>query len=220
MKMLGKSASLLVSFGLLAVPALAQDMRTASEKVVACQAVEDGAARLECFEAAATELSAILAEPVPQVATAPAPATIPATPTELAVAETPSPENTETSDAPAAVQVASATEAVTAAEVATEADGPTGSRLPSWIPRISFGDREVEKEPDEFRTTITRIQRNNLGRHFFTTADGHVWRQNDIADIRAPKTLPAEVILSQNIMGGIRLKFVGINRLYSVSRVE
>lgn len=220
MKLLGKSASLLVSFGLLAVPALAQDMRTASEKVVACQAIEDGAARLECFEAAAMELSAILAEPVPQAATAPAPATAPTTPTELADAETTTPENAETSDAPAAVQVASATEAVTTPEAATEADGPTGSRLPAWIPRISFGDRDVEKEPDEFRTTITRIQRNNLGRHFFTTAEGQVWRQRKIGEIRAPKTLPADVILSQNITGGIRLKIVETNRVYSVGRVE
>lgn len=214
MKLLGKSASLLVSFGLLAVPALAQDMRTASEKVVACQAIEDGATRLECFEAAATELSAILAAPVSPVASAPAPVTVPAAPTEVAVAATPAPGTAATSDAPAAVQVASATEA------ATEAEGPEGSRLPSWIPRISFGDRDVEKEPDEFRTTITRIQRNNLGRHFFTTAEGQVWRQKQIGKIRAPKTLPAEVVLSQNIAGGIRLKIVETNRIYSVGRVE
>mgnify|MGYP001799778924 FL=1 len=219
MKMLGKSASLLVSFGLLAVPAVAQDMRTASEKVVACQAIEDGAARLECFETAAMELSAILAQPVPQVATAPEPATVPAAPTEVAAVASPAP----VAETPAPIQVASATAAApeAATEAPTEADGPTGSRLPSWIPRITFGgDRDVEKEPDEFRTTITRIQRNNLGRHFFTTAEGQVWRQTDIGDIRAPKTLPAEVILSQNIMGGIRLKIVGINRLYSVTRVE
>ncbi|MEM7459933.1 MAG: hypothetical protein AAF331_10755 [Pseudomonadota bacterium] len=212
MRMLEKSAALLVSFGLFTVPALAQDMRTASEKVVACQAIQDGAARLECFEAAAAELSIILAGPVPQLTETPAPQTqAPIATAETAATSTPIPA--ATTSAPAPVQMASAT------EVATEADTPE-SRLPSWIPRITFGDRDVEKEPDEFRTTITRIQRNKIGRHFFTTAEGQVWRQKEVGSIRAPKTLPAEVVLSQNIAGGIRLRIVETNRIYSVGRVE
>ncbi|MEO1553720.1 MAG: hypothetical protein AAFR82_07255 [Pseudomonadota bacterium] len=218
--MLGKSAALLVSLSLFAAPALAQDMRTASENVVACQTIEDGAARLECFETAAAALSVILAAPVPQVAEAP-PQEVQA-PVAMAEATTPSPSTpttppistpTATTNEPMPVQMASAT------ETATETDVPE-SRLPSWIPRISFGNRDVEKEPDEFRTTITRIQRNKIGRHFFTTAEGQVWRQRQIGEIRAPKTLPAEAVLSQNITGGIRLKIVETNRTYNVGRVE
>ncbi|MEO1137764.1 MAG: hypothetical protein AAFW68_14370, partial [Pseudomonadota bacterium] len=163
-------------------------------------------------EAAAAELSIILAAPVSETAEVSTPE--PQTPIVAAEGTTPStagPATTTTGAAP--VQMASAT------ETATEAEGPE-SRLPSWIPRISFGDRDVEKEPDEFRTTITRIQRNKIGRHFFTTAEGQVWRQKDVGAIRAPKTLPAEVVLSQNIAGGIRLRIVETNRIYNVGRVE
>ncbi|MEM9570208.1 MAG: hypothetical protein AAF996_02005 [Pseudomonadota bacterium] len=215
MNLLGKSAiAATLAVGLMA-PAMAQELRTASESVVACQTVEDALERLDCFEKAATELSAALAVPVPApvVAEAAPTPTVPVAPTEQAAA-TAAPTTVAATQAPAAVQQASA-------ETAT-ADREAPSRsLPGWIPRISFGsDRDVEKEPDEFETTITRIQVNRLGRHFFTTAEGHVWKQRDIGKIRAPKNLPAEVILSQNIMGGIQLKIKETNRIYSVARVE
>lgn len=204
MKLLDKSACCVaLAFGL-ALPVWAQDMRSASEKVVACQEIPDSLERLACFEAAAAELSTILATPVPT----PAPAVIaePSIPTAPVVAET-------ATDAPAPIQQA-------AVESDADSDVPRSS-LPSWIPRITFGsDREVEKEPDEFKTTLTRIQRNKLGRHFFTTAEGHVWRQIQIEEIRAPKSLPADVILSQNIMGGLRLEILESKRSYGVLRVE
>lgn len=213
MNLLGKSAIAATLAASLMAPAMAQELRTASESVVACQTVEDALERLDCFEKAADELSAALAVPAPVIAEAAPNPTVPAAPVEQAVA-TSAPTAVATAQAPAAVQQASA-DAATA-----DSDAPTRS-LPGWIPRISFGrDREVEKEPDEFETTITRIQVNRLGRHFFTTAEGHVWKQRDIGKIRAPKTLPAEVILSQNIMGGIQLKIKETNRIYSVARVE
>lgn len=202
MKLLEKSACCAVlAFGL-ALPVLAQDMRSASEKVVACQEIPDSLERLACFEAAAAELSTILTAPVP----APAVIAEPSVVTAPAVAEA-------ATDTPAPIQQA-------AVDVDTESDVPRSS-LPAWIPRITFGsDREVEKEPDEFKTTLTRIQRNKLGRHFFTTAEGHVWRQIQIEEIRAPKSLPADVILSQNIMGGLRLEILESKRSYGVLRVE
>lgn len=219
MKLLGKSACCaLVALGA-SLTMSAQDMRSASEKVVACQTVEDSLERLACFESAATELSTFLAAPAPveRAAAKPEAPIIPAAPVEsvqqASVAVEPSVEPAPTDAAQAPIQQAA---------VATEEtrDVPR-SRLPSWIPRITFGsDREVEKEPDEFRTTLTRIQRNKLGRHFFTTAEGHVWRQIQIEEIRAPKSLPTEVILSQNIMGGLRIKIVESNRSYGVLRVE
>lgn len=200
MKMLGKVT--VSAMGIVAVigSAAAQDMRTASENVVACQSVEEASARLDCFEKAATDLSAVLAAPAPEMAAAPVPAQQAAVPATAAATA-----------APAAVQQAS---------TSTTENIPSSS-LPSWIPRITFGSgRDVEKEPDEFETKLTRIQANRIGRHFFTTADGHVWRQKKPEEIRAPKKLPADIILYQNITGGIRLKIVETNRSYAVQRVE
>lgn len=193
--------------------ALAQDLRGASENVVACQTVEDAAARLSCFETAAAELSSALAAPVPEpVAALPQPQVQTAPAETSAVASTTQVPQTA---APAAAPIQQAS-----TEAPAEVEAPESS-LPSWIPRITFGsDRDVEKEPDEFETQLTRIQVNKLGRHFFTTAEGHVWRQKSPEEIRAPKTLPADVVIYQNITGGLRLKIVETNRSYPVRRVE
>jgi hypothetical protein len=217
MNLLGKSACCaLVALGA-SLSVSAQDMRSASEKVVACQTVEDPLERLACFEAAATELSTLLAAPAPvqSAAAKPEAPIIPAAPVESVQQAA-----VEPSIEPAPAEAAQAPIQQAAVDTEESSDVPR-SRLPSWIPRITFGsDREVEKEPDEFKTTLTRIQRNKLGRHFFTTAEGHVWRQIQIEEVRAPKSLPAEVILSQNIMGGLRIKIVESNRSYGVLRVE
>lgn len=206
MKIRNKLAALAIAAGLLSTPAFAQDLRSASEGVVACQPIVDAAEKLACYEAAAVQLSEALAIPaieVPQpTQSVEVPQAAPAVQAEATVATTQQPIQ----------QAAVATEDVR--------EAPRSS-LPSWIPRITFGsDRDVTKEPDEYVTKLVKIQRNNLGRHFFTTEDGHVWRQMDIQKIRAPKTLPAEVILDQSIMGGIRIKIVETNRLYAVTRVE
>ncbi|MEL7032630.1 MAG: hypothetical protein AAGL97_05630 [Pseudomonadota bacterium] len=214
MKMLGKTAIFAIGAGVLIASASAQELRTASENVVACQSVEDSAARLECFETAAAALSAALTAPAPEViATAPATPTaaspnVPAAPVETAAAAT-----TSTEQAAVAVETAATT---------TPADpNVPRSGLPSWIPRITFGsDREVEKEPDEYSTQITRIRVNRLGRHFFTTTEGHVWKQRKIEEIRAPKSLPADATLYQNITGGLRIKIEETDRSYGVERIE
>lgn len=206
MKMLGKVA--VSAIGIVAVigSAAAQDMRTASENVVACQSVEEASARLDCFEKAAADLSALLAAPAPEMAAAPEPVT--------------AGEPVQQAAVPAAAAATAAPAAVQQASTSTTENIPSSS-LPSWIPRITFGSgRDVEKEPDEFETKLTRIQANRIGRHFFTTADGHVWRQKKPEEIRAPKKLPADIILYQNVTGGIRLKIVETNRSYAVQRVE
>lgn len=204
MKTHEKLAILTVLAGMAAHPVYAQDLRSASESVVACQSVEDTAQRLACFEAAAQRVSTALALPQPQIVQAPT-----ATSSTAAVS---APVQQAATSAAAPVQQAS-TEAV-------EAPG-NGSLLPSWIPRVSFGNRgDVEKEPDEFETTLTRIQRNNLGRHFFTTAEGHVWRQIQVEDIKPPRALPADVVLHQNLLGGIQIKILETNRSYGVARIQ
>lgn len=214
MKMLGHWACFAVAAGLLSAPVFAEDMRSASEKVVACQEIAAPEARLVCFESAAAELSALLAMP----AVAEAPSTIAAP----SASETELVQQANAAPAVSPSAPAAASEEIVQASAAAPADAPEPrSSLPAWIPRITFGDnREAEKEPDEFATTLTRIQKNRLGRHFFTTAEGHVWRQIQIEDVRAPKTLPADVILSQNIMGGLRIKIVDTDRSYGVLRVE
>ena len=207
MKTHEKLAILAVMAGAVSSPVFAQDLRSASESVVACQSVEDTTERLSCFEAAAQQLSTVLAAPQPQIVQAPV---APAAPTGAAP-----------------VQQAATSTATSAAEpiqqASAETAGPpeSGSILPSWIPRVSFGSRDdADKEPDEFATQLTRIQRNNLGRHFFTTAEGHVWRQIGIDKIKAPKSLPADVVIYQNVLGGIQIKIVDTNRSYAVARVE
>ncbi|MEO1662625.1 MAG: hypothetical protein AAFR51_16665 [Pseudomonadota bacterium] len=235
MKYSSKSLALILVLGATSGVASAQDMRAASEKVVACQSLEDAAERLACFETAATELSILLNAPAPQIAQAPVPAppvtaaapieqaaaaAAPTAPAEAVVASaTPVAVPPVAAPQVAAPQVAEQPVAVAATE--TETPDVPRSSLPAWIPRVTFGrDRDVEKEPDEYATTLTRIQRNKIGRHFFTTAEGHVWKQKQIEEIRAPKTLPAEVTLYQNITGGIRIKIEETDRSYGVQRVE
>lgn len=218
MKLLGNSAGIAIAAVSLAIPALAQDMRTASENVVACQDVADAAERLACFESAASVLSSLLVAPVQETAKAPeAPVATITAPVQQAAAPA-------ASQAEQALVAASATTDApiqqAAADTPQEADAPR-SGLPSWIPRITFGsDRDVEKEPDEYETQLTRIQVNRIGRHFFTTNDGLVLKQRKPGGIRAPKTLPADIVLYQNIAGGLQLKVVETNRIYSVTRVE
>ncbi|MEL6727753.1 MAG: hypothetical protein AAFP81_16445 [Pseudomonadota bacterium] len=218
--MRGTCLGLIAVVGLGTSPALAQDMRSASEKVVACQQVADPAERLICFETAAAELSALLTVPVAQ-----APAASPAPVAPTAPLEAPSSSETELIQQAAAVP-APAPGAGDAPIQQAAVDAPATpeeprSRLPAWIPRVSFAERrDVEREPDQFETTLTRIQRNNLGRHFFTTAEGHVWKQKGLDKIKAPSTLPTDVVLDKNIMGGITIKILETKENYPVTRVE
>ncbi|MHA7900822.1 MAG: hypothetical protein ACX94B_13240 [Henriciella sp.] len=217
MTMLGKCAGVVALLGCAMLPAVAQDMRSASEKVVACQNVADASERLACFESAAVELSALLAIPVAETPLAP-------TPTEAGV-QTPSAAETQLvqqattvpAPAPDAGQAP-----IQQAAVATQAESEDpDSRLPSWIPRITFGEqKDVVREPDQFETKLTRIQRNDLGRHFFTTAEGHVWKQYSIDRIKAPSKLPTEVVLDKNMVGGIRITILETNERIRVTRIE
>lgn len=218
MKMRETWLGMAVLVGSVAAPAVAQDMHTASEKIVACQDLADADERLACFDTAVAELSDLMAVPLAEV---PAPA--PVAPTALSASE--SQLIQQAAVAPAIVADAAALAAAppvqqASVDVPAEADA-NGSILPSWIPRVTFGERrDVEREPDQFETTVTRIQRNNLGRHFFTTAEGHVWKQKSLDKIRAPSTLPIDVILDRNIMGGIRLRIPETKEVHPVIRVE
>ncbi len=222
MKMLEKVAAMAFVAGALATPAIAQDMRSASEKVVACQSVADSQERLTCFETAESELSVILSTPQPVVAAQPTSPEAPTTSAQTQQAAISAPEvqvaPTEVPAAQASVQMAS-----TEPPVAEKLAGPPKRRLlPSWVPTVSLslGNGDAADEPDFFETAVTRIQRNSLGRHFFTTEDGQVWRQIQIEKIRAPKSLPAEATIRQTMTGSIRLEMEENGRSYPVNRVE
>ena len=221
MKMRGPWLGLAVMAGLAATPAMAQDMRAASAKIVACQDLADAAERLACFDTAAAELSALMAVPLAEAAV-PAP-TMPAAPAAPSASESELMQQAAVAPAEAAAAAAvAATPPVQQASVDVPAEPESsGSILPSWIPRVTFSERrDVEREPDQFETTLTRIQRNNLGRHFFTTAEGHVWKQKGLDKIRAPSTLPTDVVLDRNIMGGITIKILETKEAHPVTRVE
>lgn len=216
MKTHKKLAILAVLAGMVSTPVYAQDLRSASEGVVACQSVEDTAERLACFEAAAQQLSTALALPQPQIVQAPTAAS--ATGAVTAPIQQATTSTTTTAAAP--VQMASAETAPSAESPPT---GPPKRRLlPSWVPTVSLsiGGGDSVEEPDFFDTEITRIQRNKIGRHFFTTSDGQVWRQIQIEKIRAPATLPANATLRQTLSGSIRLEIEENGRSYPVNRVE
>ncbi len=215
MKLFKRVAALSVVVVGLAMPGLAQDLREASEGVVACQTIEDNLEKLACFETAATALSVALAAPVETAEVAPVPA-----PVQQATVQTPGAQTSSTPEAAAPVQMASAEAAPADAE---QPEGPPRRRLlPSWVPTVSLsiGSGDSVDEPDFFETEVTRIQRNNLGRHFFTTSDGQVWRQIQIDEIRAPDALPARATIRQTWSGSIRLEIEDNGRSYPVNRVE
>lgn len=199
-----------------AMPGFAQDLREASEDVVACQAIEDNLEKLTCFESAAAALSLALTAPVETAEIAPTPET----PVQQATVEAPQTAPAATTEAQAPVQMA-ATE-VASADTETLEGPPKRRLLPSWVPTVSLsiGRGESVEEPDFFETEVTRIQRNKIGRHFFTTSDGQVWRQIQIEAIRAPDVLPAKATIRQTLSGSIRLEIEDNGRSYPVNRVE
>ena len=204
----------LIIAGFVSMPALAQDLPTATEKILACKELADSVERLSCFDRAAAELSAAVALPSAQ-----ARAPVPVRPGSPSAAE--SELIQKAAVAPAGTSMAATAPAQQANANTPKESEPSGSVLPSWIPRVTFGERrDVEREPDQFETTLTRIERNNLGRHFFTTAEGHVWKQKRLDKIKAPSTLPTDIVLDRNIMGGIRIKILETKEVHSVTRVE
>jgi len=144
MKMLGHWACFAVAAGLLSAPVFAEDMRSASEKVVACQEIAAPEARLVCFESAAAELSALLAMP----AVAEAPSTIAAP----SASETELVQQANAAPAVSPSAPAAASEEIVQASAAAPADAPEPrSSLPAWIPRITFGDNREHSQ--EFKRT-------------------------------------------------------------------
>ncbi|MEQ9316203.1 MAG: hypothetical protein RLN72_10140 [Henriciella sp.] len=207
--------TLIVSAAVLISPAaVAQDLNSAAERTAACLNIEDAAARLACFEEAATALSDVLEEvpaadgsvetekssPVASIQKEPAPeADLP----RWADAPTPKPEP--------AVQASAAASA--------NADADEEKNTPIWARIIPKSDKDAAA--DSVNLTVTRILRNSFGRHFFITEDGQEWEQTAPEDVAPPKRLPAKVTIRRSVLGSPALSFDdGTPGLYKVRRVK
>ena len=184
--------------------ASAQDVRAASEGVVACQSIVDPMEKLACFEAAAAQVSEALAEPAPAPIVGPAPS----------------------QQAPAVAATTTAASVSETSGAVSDETGITSDRrlLPSWIPSVTFrrgDDGEQVEQPSSYPVSVTRIQRNKRGRHYFTTSDGQVWRQIEVKEIQAPPALPVGAVLKRAFGGSISMKFDGdLGHSFKVKRVE
>ena len=190
----------------LAPGAKADDLRAAASKVSDCRLIEDDAARLVCLDAAALALSlaldagAVAAPATPE----PAPAPVAEAPKEPKWAQAPEPKNKPVKKAAVAPDN----------EIETDAE----KSVPFWARVFTPGDDDEEAV---YKVTITRITRNNLGRHFFYTSEGQVWRQTVVEPVKPPKSLPAEAKIAQEMMGAPSLRFeAGPKGDYRVRRIE
>jgi hypothetical protein len=208
------SITLLPSLLVLPAPVLAKDivsatdvaadpLRLAAEDAASCRELRDPDVRLACLDAAAHRLAEALgsmdqhgriARDLPIGPDAPdAPVT---------------PDASVASDAPAAV----------------EPSGGATEQPPNWAaaPEPEPEQREIEPAeiPRRFEASIVRITVNNVGRHRFYTADGAVWEQTQIVEVRQPRSLPTVAEFHRKRTGNPTIKFDVSSRSYRVRRIE
>ena len=198
----------------LAPGAKADDLRSAATKVSDCRSIADDTARLTCLDAAALALSLALDENAAEAAPERAP--VPLEPQPAPVAEAPS--EPKWARAPEPRNKPERQAAVSAPATEPEPVPEKERNVPIWA-RVF--QRTENDEDTVYPVTITRITRNNTGRHFFHTSEGQVWRQTVAEKVRPPKSLPAEAKIEQKIMGSPGLRFVnGPRGEYTVRRIE
>lgn len=189
--------------------AAADDLRAAASKVAECRTIADDSGRLNCLDAAALELS--LALEGPQAVTAPEapPAPVVEAPKEPEWAKAPEPRRKSKREMAA----------IAAPEPEAEAIPEKEKNVPIWA-RV-FRNNEQEKTEDRYTVSVTRITRNNVGRHFFHTSEGQVWQQTIVGDVKPPKSLPIDAEIQRRVMGNPVLSFVGGPKgEYTVRRIE
>lgn len=106
------------------------------------------------------------------------------------------------------------------APAAVEPSGEATEHPPNWASAPQHRDIEQAEIPRRFEATIVRITRNNVGRHRFYTADGAVWEQTQIAEVRQPRSLPTVAEFRRKLSGNPTIKFDVSNRSYRVRRIE
>ncbi len=106
------------------------------------------------------------------------------------------------------------------APAAVEPSGEAAEHPPNWAAAPQHRDIEQAEAPRRFEATIVRITRNNVGRHRFYTADGAVWEQTQIVEVRQPRNLPAVAEFRRKLAGSPTIKFDVSNRSYRIRRIE
>lgn len=199
--------TLLSSLFVLLAPVLAQDiasatadaadpLRLAAEDAASCRELRDPDVRLACLDAAAQRLAEALGAMDQAGHDA----------RDLPIGP----------DAPAALDAPNAP----VAPAAVEPSGEAAEQSPNWAAAPRKPEIEQAEVPRRFEATIVRITRNNVGRHRFYTADGAVWEQTQIVEVRQPKNLPAVAEFRQKLTGNPTIKFDVSNRSYRVRRIE
>lgn len=203
------ATGLILSTPFVTFQAEAQDVGL--EALLACQAITDNAERLKCLDNATRRLAG--EEPVEETTTP-----SPAAPAQQNPADDVIRLNRPDDDiirlersAIAAERAALAAErealAAERAELAEAQEAEEAeSRLPIWA-RVRRESVNGEEVPDEFEVSVVKITRNNIGRHFFYTDDGHVWEQVELADFRPPSGLPSSARVRRGAFGSQRLIF-------------
>jgi len=94
------------------------------------------------------------------------------------------------------------------APAAVEPSGGATEQPPNWA------------AARRFEASIVRITVNNVGRHRFYTADGAVWEQTQIVEVRQPRSLPTVAEFHRKRTGNPTIKFDVSSRSYRVRRIE
>lgn len=203
----------------------ADEVRTEAERLLECRELADAEAKLACYEATANALDdALEALESDEVANAKADEidrqeALAAEASAVAEAEARAAQAEER--ARLAEARAAEVEAQQAAAEAQQSEVAQEARLPMWARVFPRDSADRPKDPKVLPITVTKIQRNSMGRHFFETSDGQLWRQNSPEEIRPPKSLPAAANVSRTLAGAKWLKFeTGGGRATQVRRVE
>ena len=215
--------TLLASLFVLPAPAMAQHdkddvdentavatdpLRLAAEDAASCRELRDSDVRLACLDAAAQRLAEALGsmdQAGRNAGDLPIGLDAPDAPDAAVAVEPPG----EAADQPPG-------------EAAQQPPGEAEQQQPYWAaaPQPQHADIEEAEVPRRFEATIVRITRNNVGRHRFYTADGAVWEQTQLVEVRQPKDLPAVAEFRRKWTGNPTIKFDVSNRSYRVRRIE
>lgn len=183
--------------------ASAQSQDSAVQALLACQAIENNEERLKCLDAATKRLAG-------EAEAAPQPEVTPVAPIPVAPQPVPEPTASERAALETERAALAAERAALEAEKAELAEAQEaeeeGSGIPVWA-RLRQTLSQNPDVPNEFSINVTKITRNNIGRHFFYTEEGYVWEQVELEDFRPPARLPATARIKRGALGSQRIVF-------------
>jgi hypothetical protein len=203
-KQMQAAIAILLGVSIVSATAVAADpLRLAAEDAASCRELRDPDVRLACLDAAAHRLAEALGSMDQAGRNA----------GDL-------PIGTDAPDTPAAVEPPGIAADHPPDKAAQQPKDEAAQQPPNWA--AAPPQREIEEAdvPRRFEATIVRITRNNVGRHRFYTADGAVWEQTQIVEVRQPENLPAVAEFSRKLTGNPTIKFDVSNRSYRVRRIE